>query len=438
MSAHQLDVISQAQQGNPQALSDLLNRALAPKHIVTKAKVLQNHLTIFAEGEEELPNQASLVGIIKRGLRDLSIDDLISVKIYGKTVHGETDGWVDEIILKEKVEKPSSSGRAMLPNIDWSIWKQRTIESSQAAWQRVRKVGANPRFLIVISSVIGVTIVAIFGTIGVSMFQTRSAHQQDINEARALVEEAKITQASSMSDLEASVDKLTEARDILRGIEDSRGSLYTLAQEDLAKVRDAIDVVEGRIEEEAAASSNWATANAIAKSALLAVNTPPYPVEEWEDAREDLSQAIAGFRTIPASSAYASQAQSAVTEFEEKLAWINQGLANEKEALAVLQAADNLGQQAYSYTNGRRKFQAAELTQAKGMWQKAIDHTKTVPPTSDAYNRVSERISLYTANMNKIEDEIRDMNECWSSSLASQSYCNSVYLFLTNPSTYLD
>ncbi len=437
MSAHQIDLISQAQQGNPKALSDLLNRALAPKHIVTRAKLQQNRLTIFAEGDA-LPDQASLVGVIKRGIRDLKIDNLISIKIYGKTADGSRDGWVDEIRLKDEVQNSASLGVAESGNFDWDVWHQRTSRVAQTVWRRGKKLSTDKRFIIGAISVISLTVLATVGIIVVNVLQTRTVQQQDINEARALVVEAKVTETSSMNELEASVDKLTEARDILRAIEDSRGSLYAVAQEDLEKVRDAIDVVESRIEDETEASSTWSAANQFAQSAILAVNNPPYPVEDWEEAREQLSKAIEAFKAIPDSSAYAGQAQSAVTQFEEKLAWINQGFANEQEALKVLQAADNLGQQAYGYTNRRSKFQASELTQAKEMWQKAIDQTKTVPPTSDAYNRVSERISLYTENMNKIEDEIREMNECWGKSYASQSLCNSVYLSLKNPSTYLD
>ena len=77
--------------------------------------------------------------------------------------------------------------------------------------------------------------------------------------------------------------------------------------------------------------------------------------------------------------------------------------------MKVLNAADQLARQAYDYTNGKSRFQAAELTQAKTLWQKAIDHTRTVPPTSNAYRQISERISLYTENANKIEDELREM-----------------------------
>jgi hypothetical protein len=435
MSAHQLDIISQAQQGNPKALSDLLNRALSSKNIKTRAKLVQNRLTIFAEGSE-LPNQQSLVGVIKRGLSDLGVDCLISVKVYGKKIDTPEEGWVDEIFLKDDPNQSkslSSADRSKSNGVDWHQLRQQALKTSQAGLLRARKLLTDKRFIIGSVAFVLLALLTTGGIIGFDLATTRINDGKSIAAAQTLVAEANVPNAAGLEALTTASEKLREARDILRSIEDTRGSRYATAQAELTQVRESLQTVESRIEAEESAVSNWRDGQAMAQRAIQYVNTPPYSLEEWQKAKDDLSSAIAMIGSIPKGSTYADQARAALAKYQEKLAWIDQGMANEQTAMDVLTAGDNLGRQAYDYTNGKYRFQAAELTQAKSLWQKAIDHTKTVPPTSNAYRQISDRISLYTKNSNKIDDELREMNDCWRKSYASESFCNSVYLYLANP-----
>lgn len=436
MSAHQLDIISQAQQGNPKALSELLNRALSSKKIKTRAKLVQNHLTIFAEGTE-MPNQQSLVGVIKRGISDLGVECLVSVKVYGKEIDNPSAGWVDEIFLKDDPSQSKSSAaveRSGANGIEWDKLRQSALEMSQTTLLRGRKLATDRRFIIGSISFVLVALLTTAGVVGFNIATTRISDSQAISEAQALVAEANVSDAVGMEALTAASENLREARDILRRIEDTRGSRYAAAQAELAQVRDALESVESRIDAEESAASNWQEGQAMAQRAIQYVNTPPYPLEEWQKAKEDLSHAIAMLGSIPKGSTYADQARAALAEYQEKLAWMEQGMANEQAAMDVLATGDQFAREAYDYTNNKSRFQAAELTQAKTLWQKAIDHTKTVPPTSNAYRQISDRISLYTGNVNRIDDKIREINSCWSRSFASERLCNTVFLSLSNPS----
>ena len=435
MSAHQLDIISQAQQGNPKALSDLLNRALSSKNIKTRAKLAQNRLTIFAEGIE-LPNQKSLVGVVKRGISDLGVDCLISVKVYGKKIDTPGESWVDEIFLKDDPNQSkslSSADQSKSNGVDWHQLRQQTLKTSQAGLLRARKLLTDKRFIMGSVAFVLLALLTTGGVIGFSVATTRINDGNAISAAQALVAEANVPNAAGLDALTTASEKLREARDILRNIEDKRGSRYATAQAELTQVRESLQTVESRIEAEESAVSNWRDGQAMAQRAIQYVNTPPYPLEEWQKAKDDLSSAIAMIGSIPKGSTYADQARAALAEYQEKLAWIEQGMANEQTAMDVLVAGDNLGRQAYDYTNGKYRFQASELTQAKSLWQKAIDHTKTVPPTSNAYRQIPDRISLYTSNLNKVDDKLREINSCWSNSYASESFCNTVFLSLSNP-----
>lgn len=438
MSAHQLDIISQAQRGNPKALSDLLNRALESKQITIRAKLVQQRLTIFAEGNE-IPNQQSLIGIIKRGIKDLGIDTLVSIKVYGRKTNTPDEGWIDEIVLKDPPTPDrlpiSNSSRAS--TFDWHTFRQRAQLIARQVLAYGRKLVTNKRFIISSIGVVLSALLIIGGIAGVSVIQVRITQGQAIAEAKALVSEANISETSTLAELTTASEKLTNARNILRGVENSWGSLYVSAQEELGQVRAALDAVKQRIDAEKSATSILDRGKDMAQKAIRYVNTPPYPLDEWQKAKDDLTQAIALIESIPKESSYAEQAKTVLAEYKQKLDWMNQGIANEQKAVQILNAANQLAQQSYDYTSGKSRFTAAELTHAKGLWKKAIDHTKTVPPTSDAYRHVSERISLYTENINEIEDKLREMNECWARSYASQSLCNSVYLYLNNPASDL-
>lgn len=437
MSAHQLDIISQAQQGNPKALSDLLNRALSTKEIKIRAKLAQNRLTIFAEGHE-LPSQESLVGVIKRGISDLGIDCLVSIKIYGKKTDSNEQGWIDEIFLKDAPDQQNLSMSQSKPNeFNWNKIQRQILTASQTGILHARKLATDKRFVIGSVAFVLLALLTTGGILGFDIAKTRINDGKAIAEAKALVAEANVSNATGLEALNTASEKLRDAREILRGIEDGRGSRYAAAQAELAQVRESLSAVESRIEAEESAVSNWQEGQTLARQAIQYVNSPPYPLEEWQKAKDDLSRAIGMIGSIPQGSVYADQGRAALVEYREKLAWIERGMTNEQTAMDVLAAGDTLARQAYDYTNGKYRFQASELTQAKSLWQKAIDHTKTVPPTSNAYRQISDRISLYTANLNKIDDSIREVNSCWSRSYASESFCNSVYLSLSNPSSSL-
>jgi hypothetical protein len=438
MSAHQLDLISQAQQGNPKALSDLLNRALESKQIKIKAKLVQQHLTIFAEGTE-IPNQQSLIGIIKRGIKDLGIDTLVSVKVYGKKTNSPNDGWIDEIFLKDAppaTAKLPLSNSSKASSFDWHTFRQRAQPIARQVLTHGRKLVTNKRFIIS-SAAVGLSALLIMGGVtGLRMVQTRTTQEKVIAEAKALVSESNISETSTLAELTTASEKLTKARTILRGVENSWGSSYASAQKELEQVRTALDTVKQRIDAEKSATSILDKGREMAHNAIRSVNTPPYPLDEWQKAKDALSQAIATIESIPKESSYTEQAKPVLAECKQRLNWMNQGMVNEQKAVQLLNAADQLARQAYDYTNGKSTFKATELTYAKNLWKKAIAHTKTVPPTSNAYRHISERISLYTENSNNIENELREMNQCWTESYASQSFCNSVYLYLKSPDSY--
>jgi hypothetical protein len=106
---HSSNLLDQARQGSPRAIAQLINRALESQNIRVKVSRDINRLTIIAEAENT-PNQESLVGIIRRGIKDLDTDLIDTIKLYGRRVKHPSTDWSDEILLKETLTTQSGIG----------------------------------------------------------------------------------------------------------------------------------------------------------------------------------------------------------------------------------------------------------------------------------------------------------------------------------------
>lgn len=434
MSAHKIDIISRASQGNPKAISDLLNRALAPKNIVVRAKLMQDCLTIFAEGKE-VPDQLSLVGVIRRGINDLSIDSLASVKVYGKLSGETSSSWSETIQLKEEALSPQTgvAPQTGSASLDWANIQAKATDVYFHSLKIGKKLLQNKRLVFGSLGFAALILVTIGGVVGVNAFQTRSQGRQAIQTAQVLVQDANATAASGTSELTAASEKLSEAISVLEAVPDARWSLYDQAQAEIEEISTALQQVERRLEVEESATSIWESANRLAVQAIEFTSAPPYSIEDWEIGHRDLSRAVELLGTIARGSSYAGQAQEKLAEYQEKLSWMEGGMANERTAIAVLQSADETAQRAYRSTSGRSRFQVAELTEAKDIWQEAVDQVKDVPPTSNAYRQVSDRLSLFSGNIGTLEEKIQTMNECQARSTGTSTFCNIVIVRLQSP-----
>ena len=72
-----------AKQGNPQAITILLNRQLQPKGITAKVSAKDSCLQIMLEAANVL-NQKGLVAAIQKWIDGLGIDSIQRVQIYAK------------------------------------------------------------------------------------------------------------------------------------------------------------------------------------------------------------------------------------------------------------------------------------------------------------------------------------------------------------------
>lgn len=87
-----------ARQGDPSAIAALMNRSLKPKGITAKAVARHGCLQIQLESSQ-VPNQAALTQFVSKGLENLGVQSIRSVRLYGYQVGAEIPAWEEEIVL---------------------------------------------------------------------------------------------------------------------------------------------------------------------------------------------------------------------------------------------------------------------------------------------------------------------------------------------------
>ena len=131
------EVLSAAKQGNPQAITALMNRQLQPKGITASINLVQDCLYVVLEAVQ-IPDQQALVVYVSKGTRMLNIAGVKRLLIYGKRSGEEKAAWTEQVDLGEQtataqspamiVEK-SSSARADFASTLKTGWQK-----ANAAW----------------------------------------------------------------------------------------------------------------------------------------------------------------------------------------------------------------------------------------------------------------------------------------------------------------
>jgi len=96
-----------AKQGNPSAIAALINRNLKPKGVTAKVSRKDDCLRVMLEANE-VPNQDSLVELIRSGVLKLNVSGINTLQIFGRQADDEVPVWSQIINLKESQLYPIS------------------------------------------------------------------------------------------------------------------------------------------------------------------------------------------------------------------------------------------------------------------------------------------------------------------------------------------
>ena len=98
MASNSNSLLEQVKQGNPQAISTLLNNKLSNKGIKIKVSVKKNSLRILFQSNESL-NQGKFVNLVHKIIDKLEKHPWDIVRVYGQQIGEEVPDWVQEIKL---------------------------------------------------------------------------------------------------------------------------------------------------------------------------------------------------------------------------------------------------------------------------------------------------------------------------------------------------
>ena len=99
MTSNQQNLLELAKQGNSMAIAALINRSLRPKGITAKVNLKGNSLQILVESDKAL-DQELITQFLVRGIKQLNIKSIDSIKVFGKQSGQDFPDWTQDIPLQ--------------------------------------------------------------------------------------------------------------------------------------------------------------------------------------------------------------------------------------------------------------------------------------------------------------------------------------------------
>lgn len=94
----QLHLIEQAKQGDPQAIAALMNKSLQPKGMTALVNRQGDCLEVILEAER-IPNRQALTTFVQKGIHNLEIESIRSIRVLGQQIGAATPAWTQELDL---------------------------------------------------------------------------------------------------------------------------------------------------------------------------------------------------------------------------------------------------------------------------------------------------------------------------------------------------
>ncbi len=112
MTATQPSLLDQAKTGDPQAIATLMNRTLAKQGAHVRVKRQSNDYKLLVESAE-IPDKSFTVRWILQGLEKLTIADLRTVEIYGKSKQSPKPNWQHHVQFPLERSEPSTQAASI-------------------------------------------------------------------------------------------------------------------------------------------------------------------------------------------------------------------------------------------------------------------------------------------------------------------------------------
>ncbi|MGA7936289.1 MAG: type IV pilin-like G/H family protein, partial [Kovacikia sp.] len=101
----QPNLLESAKQGDPEAIATLMNLALQPKGVTAELQIVGKDLHVFLSSTRIL-NQQTLVSFTRKGLANLGLGVIQTVKVYGKKIGEDLPIWTEVFAMVPATELP--------------------------------------------------------------------------------------------------------------------------------------------------------------------------------------------------------------------------------------------------------------------------------------------------------------------------------------------
>lgn len=101
-----------AKQGDPEAISSLINHLLQDKGVTTKAALMDACLLVLLKSAH-VPEQQSSVAFIRKVMTSLGVESIKSLQVYGKQIGETYPSWGETLDLTLKEDEPKKQTRPL-------------------------------------------------------------------------------------------------------------------------------------------------------------------------------------------------------------------------------------------------------------------------------------------------------------------------------------
>lgn len=115
----QLHLIEQAKQGDPSAIAALMNKSLQPKGMTATVNRYADRLEVTLEAER-VPNRQALTAFVEKGISNLGLQMIQSVKVSGQQIGAESPAWSHELYLETPTPEfePDASAEQITSSVE--------------------------------------------------------------------------------------------------------------------------------------------------------------------------------------------------------------------------------------------------------------------------------------------------------------------------------
>jgi len=93
------EVYQLAREGNPKAISALLNQALADRGVTSRTTLKEGCLHVLLEAEGQAPDRYAMVDLVRAKVTNLDVESIKRVRVYGRETGEERPAWNQEFAL---------------------------------------------------------------------------------------------------------------------------------------------------------------------------------------------------------------------------------------------------------------------------------------------------------------------------------------------------